>query len=107
MDGAAGVSEGAVGAAVRAVVQEPGAPLATPGGSGVAQPLGDLVEATPAVFAGAVFALFGLGLLVWTAVRARHRRPVYEGAAPGRSATVAASVAVAALALGLWCFSRI
>ncbi|MHC8562793.1 hypothetical protein OIM90_13905 [Streptomyces sp. AD16] len=54
-----------------------------------------------------MFALFGLGLLVWTAVRARHRRPVYEGAAPGRSATVAASVAVAALALGLWCFSRI
>ncbi|PBO17850.1 hypothetical protein CLM83_15740 [Streptomyces albidoflavus] len=64
-------------------------------------------SATPAVFAGAVFALFGLGLLVWTAVRARHRRPVYEGAAPGRSATVAASVAVASLALGLWCFSRV
>ncbi|WP_257001638.1 hypothetical protein, partial [Streptomyces albidoflavus] len=78
-----------------------------PGEGGVAQSLGNLVEATPAVFAGAVFALFGLGLLVWTAVRARHRRPVYEGAAPGRSATVAASVAVASLALGLWCFSRV
>ncbi|MCU7704967.1 hypothetical protein ACGILS_06255 [Streptomyces albidoflavus] len=107
MDGAAGVSEKAVGAVVRAGGQGPGAPLATPGEGGPAQPLGNLVEATPAVFAGAVFALFGLGLLVWTAVRARHRRPVYEGAAPGRSATVAASVAVASLALGLWCFSRV
>ncbi|MFI1312625.1 hypothetical protein ACH4TS_21160 [Streptomyces albidoflavus] len=107
MDGAAGVSEGAVGAAVRVGGQGPGASLATPGEGGVAQPLGNLVEATPAAFAGAVFALFGLGLLVWTAVRARHRRPVYEGVAPGRSAAVAASVAVASLALGLWCFSRI
>ncbi|NEC94199.1 hypothetical protein G3I57_02510 [Streptomyces albidoflavus] len=107
MEGAAGVSEGAVGAVVRAGGQGPGAPVATPGEGGVAQSLGNLVEATPAVFAGAVLALFGLGLLVWTTVRARHRRPVYEGAAPGRSATVAASVAVASLALGLWCFSRV
>ncbi|WP_257005219.1 hypothetical protein, partial [Streptomyces albidoflavus] len=87
----------------------------TPGANGIAMQTSAEPEhvadaeqsATPAVFAGAVFALFGLGLLVWTAVRARHRRPVYEGAAPGRSATVAASVAVASLALGLWCFSRV
>ncbi|OWA09598.1 hypothetical protein B9W68_16990 [Streptomyces sp. CS227] len=107
MDGATGVSEGTVGVAVRAGGRGPGGSLATPGEGGVAQPLGNLVEATPAAFAGAVFALFGLGLLVWTAVRARHRRPVYEGAGPGRSAAVAASVAVASLALGLWCFSRL
>ncbi|MBL3805931.1 hypothetical protein [Streptomyces sp. BRB081] len=111
MEGAAGVPEGtAVGAVVRAGSQGgqgAGAPFATPGGGGAAQPLGNLVEATPAAFAGAVFALFGLGLLVWTAVRARHRRPVYEGAAPGTSAAVSALAAVASLVLGLWCFSRV
>ncbi|MFD5182265.1 hypothetical protein ACFWMQ_06420 [Streptomyces sp. NPDC058372] len=127
MSGAAGLSEGtAVGAAVRmdaGIGDRLGATLATPGagggtgeggravaevaGSGGAQPLGNLVDATPAAFAGAVFALFGLGLLVWTAVRARHRRPVYEGAAPVASAAVSALVAVVSLALGLWCFSRI
>ncbi|GAA2448766.1 hypothetical protein [Streptomyces glaucus] len=65
------------------------------------------MERGPAIFAGVVFALFGLGLLVWTAVRARQRRPVAQGVNPVASATVAGGVAVITLTLGAWCFTRV
>ena len=38
------------------------------------------MESGPEVFAGAAFALFGAGLLVWTGVCARTGAPVAEGA---------------------------
>ncbi|MEV4225598.1 hypothetical protein AB0J81_00545 [Streptomyces bobili] len=65
------------------------------------------MESGPAVFAGVMFALFGGGLLVWTAVRVRQRQPVALGVSPVASATVATLVAVAALAVGAWCFTRL
>ncbi|SDK44311.1 hypothetical protein [Streptomyces indicus] len=64
------------------------------------------MESGPAIFAGTVFALFGAGLLTWTAVRVAHRRPVAHGARPVTSATFATLVAAAALLLGVWCFVR-
>ncbi|MFJ8198782.1 hypothetical protein [Streptomyces sp. NPDC096152] len=65
------------------------------------------MESEPAIFTGAVFALFGAALLGWTALRVRHREPVALGARRVVSATVAGVVAVAALALGAWCFTRL
>ncbi|MEU9665952.1 hypothetical protein AB0E25_10210 [Streptomyces bobili] len=65
------------------------------------------MESGPAVFAGMMFALFGGGLLVWTAVRVRQRQPVALGVSPVASATVTTLVAVAALAVGAWCFTRL
>ncbi|MFF5185519.1 hypothetical protein ACFY30_17335 [Streptomyces sp. NPDC000345] len=65
------------------------------------------MESGPAIFAGMVFALFGGVLLVWTAVRVRHREPVAQGVDPLASATLAALAAVVALALGTWCFTRL
>jgi hypothetical protein len=65
------------------------------------------MESGPAIFAGVVFALFGGGLLVWTAARVRHREPVAAGVSPVASATVASVVALLALALGAWCFTRL
>ncbi|MFJ4617345.1 hypothetical protein [Streptomyces sp. NPDC088812] len=65
------------------------------------------MESGPAIFAGAVFALFGGGLLLWTAVRVRQRRPVAHGVSPIASATLAGFAAVVALALGTWCFTRL
>ena len=65
------------------------------------------MESGPAIFAGLVFALFGGGLLVWTATRVRHGRPVALGVRPVASATVASAVAVAALAAGAWCLTRV
>ncbi|MFH8805023.1 hypothetical protein ACH4F6_36615 [Streptomyces sp. NPDC017936] len=65
------------------------------------------MESGPAIFAGVVFALFGGGLLGWTAVRVRQREPVAQGVSPVASATLAALVAVIALALGTWCFTRL
>ncbi|MFE9442984.1 hypothetical protein ACFYO2_29240 [Streptomyces sp. NPDC006602] len=65
------------------------------------------MESGPAIFAGMVFALFGSGLLAWTAVRVRHREPVALGVSPVASATVASLVALIALALGMWCFTRV
>ncbi|MDX6362498.1 MAG: hypothetical protein QOC85_1505, partial [Streptomyces sp.] len=55
------------------------------------------MESGPAIFAGAVFALFGGGLLTWTAVRSRRREPVALGVSPVASvmfATLAASGAL-------------
>ncbi|MFJ8636062.1 hypothetical protein [Streptomyces sp. NPDC093568] len=65
------------------------------------------MERGPAIFAGIVFALFGAGLLVWTAVRVRQRQPVAHGVNPVASATLAGLVSVIALILGTWCFSRL
>ncbi|MEU0118372.1 hypothetical protein ABZ137_32955 [Streptomyces bobili] len=65
------------------------------------------MESGPAIFAGMTFALFGGGLLVWTAVRVRQRQPVAHGVSPVASATVTTLVAVTALAVGAWCFTRL
>ncbi|MFE8989542.1 hypothetical protein ACFYMI_17240 [Streptomyces collinus] len=65
------------------------------------------MESEPAIFAGAVFSLFGGGLLAWTVTRVRQHRPVAEGVRPVASATFASLVAVLALAAGTWCFTRL
>ncbi|MER5432860.1 hypothetical protein [Streptomyces sp. NPDC002588] len=65
------------------------------------------MERGPAIFAGMVFALFGGVLLVWTAVRVRHREPVAQGVSPVASATLASLAAVVALAVGTWCLTHI
>ncbi|SED86620.1 hypothetical protein SAMN05216489_04721 [Streptomyces sp. 3213] len=65
------------------------------------------MESGPAIFAGLVFALFGGALLLWTAVRVRHREPVAEGVNQVASATLAGVVAIVALLLGTWCFLHV
>ncbi|MER6786320.1 hypothetical protein [Streptomyces sp. NPDC000658] len=65
------------------------------------------MESGPAIFAGMVFVLFGGALLVWTAVRVRHREPVAQDVSPVASATLAGLGAVATLVLGAWCFMRL
>lgn len=65
------------------------------------------MESEPAIFAGAVFSLFGGGLLAWTVTRVRQHRPVAQGVSAVASATLASVVAVLALAAGTWCFSRL
>ncbi|GGK90360.1 hypothetical protein [Streptomyces flaveus] len=65
------------------------------------------MENGPAVFAGSVFALFGAGLLVWTAARLRHREPVADGMGQAASAMAASLAGTAALLLAVWCFTRI
>ncbi|MGP9019492.1 hypothetical protein ACT1U9_13910 [Streptomyces sp. BR1] len=64
-------------------------------------------EAAPAVFAGAVFVLFGGALLAWTGARVRHREPVADGGSPAVSAALATVFGVAFLVAGVWCFTRI
>ncbi|MBC9714686.1 hypothetical protein H9Y04_19190 [Streptomyces sp. TRM66268-LWL] len=64
------------------------------------------MDSAPAIFAGTVFALFGVGLGTWTVARVAHRRPVIEQARPVMSATLSALVSAGALALGVWCFLR-
>ncbi|MEU6405452.1 hypothetical protein [Streptomyces sp. NPDC046985] len=64
------------------------------------------MESGPAIFTGVVFVLFGGALLAWTAVRARHREPVALGVRQAASATVAGVIALAFLALGVWCLAR-
>lgn len=64
------------------------------------------MESGPAIFTGSVFALFGSGLLLWTAARLRHRAPVAHGANPVASAAVAGFAGTAALLLAAWCFTR-
>jgi hypothetical protein len=65
------------------------------------------MESGPAIFAGAAFALFGAGLLLWTATRVLHGEPVAHGVRPAASVTVATLSGVVFLALGVWCFGRI
>ncbi|MFF8095321.1 hypothetical protein [Streptomyces sp. NPDC016675] len=64
------------------------------------------MESGPAIFAGMVFALFGAGLLTWTATRVRHGQPVAHGVSPVASAALASVAGVIALALGAWCLTR-
>lgn len=64
-------------------------------------------ESGPAACAGAVFTVFGAGLLLWTWIRLRHRAPVVDGVNPLASATLAVLAAAGALTLGWWCFSRL
>ncbi|WP_340377240.1 hypothetical protein U5640_20600 [Streptomyces sp. SS7] len=65
------------------------------------------MESGPAIFAGMVFALFGAALLVWTAVRVRHREPVAHGVSPVASAALTTLAALLALAAGTWCLTRL
>ncbi|MCM1974032.1 MULTISPECIES: hypothetical protein [Streptomyces] len=65
------------------------------------------METGSAIFSGAVFGLFGAGLLAWTAARARHREPVAPGVNPVASATLAGLAALIALTLAAWCFTRL
>ncbi|MFI1289211.1 hypothetical protein ACH4VM_12075 [Streptomyces sp. NPDC020792] len=65
------------------------------------------MESGPAIFAGTVFSLFGAALLVWTAVRVRHREPVAHGLPRSASATLATLAAVTAVTVGVWCFGRL
>ncbi|MEU5665684.1 hypothetical protein [Streptomyces longwoodensis] len=65
------------------------------------------MDGGPAVFTGAVFALFGLALLAWTAVRVRHREPVAHGVSPVASVALATLAALLSLAAGAWCLSRL
>ncbi|MER6128743.1 hypothetical protein ABT173_40530 [Streptomyces sp. NPDC001795] len=65
------------------------------------------MESGPAIFAGTVFALFGGGLLTWTATRLHRREPVAEGVSHVASVALAFLAAVAALAAGAWCFMRL
>jgi hypothetical protein len=64
------------------------------------------MESGPAIFTGSVFALFGGGLLLWTAVRLRQRAAVAHGVSPVASAMVAGFAGTAALLLAVWCFTR-
>lgn len=50
---------------------------------------------------------FGIGLPTWTATRLRRREPVAEGVNHVASAALTSLAAVAALALGAWCFTRL
>ncbi|MFF3733197.1 hypothetical protein ACFYXM_23495 [Streptomyces sp. NPDC002476] len=65
------------------------------------------MESGPAFLAGAVFALFGAALLLWTGARVMHRAPVAQGVSPLASATLATLFGVLFLVLGVWCFTRI
>jgi Kef-type K+ transport system membrane component KefB len=65
------------------------------------------MESEPAIFAGAVFSLFGGGLLAWTVTRVRQHQSVAQGVSPVASATLASVVALLALAAGTWCFTRL
>ncbi|MFF5442917.1 hypothetical protein [Streptomyces achromogenes] len=65
------------------------------------------MESGPAIFAGAVFALFGAGLLVWTGARLRRREPVGLGVSPVASAALAGMAGTVALALGGYCLTRL
>ena len=65
------------------------------------------MESGPAIFAGTVFALFGTGLLTWTAARARLCSSVAQGVSPVASAVLATLAGSVTLLLGVWCFIKI
>ncbi|MFI1927453.1 MULTISPECIES: hypothetical protein [unclassified Streptomyces] len=65
------------------------------------------MESGPTIFTGTVFALFGAALLMWTTIRVRLREPVAQDVSPVASATLAALASVGALAVGVWCFTRL
>ncbi|MFD3699480.1 hypothetical protein ACFWUZ_25650 [Streptomyces sp. NPDC058646] len=65
------------------------------------------METGPAIFAATVFLLFGAALLAWTGARARHRAPVAEGVRPVVALPLALLAGASALALGVWCLTRL
>ncbi|WKX71760.1 hypothetical protein [Streptomyces sp. XD-27] len=65
------------------------------------------MESGPAIFAGTAFMLFGLGLVLWTAVRVRLRRPVAEGAHPVTGPLLSLLIGAAALGGGIWCLGSV
>ncbi|MER8096538.1 hypothetical protein [Streptomyces goshikiensis] len=65
------------------------------------------METGPAIFAAAVFLLFGAALLAWTGARVRHRAPVAEGVRPVVAVPLAVLAGGTALALGVWCLTRL
>ncbi|MET9891747.1 hypothetical protein OG788_25210 [Streptomyces sp. NBC_00647] len=65
------------------------------------------MESGPAIFAGAVFTLFGGGILAWTVVRVRQGESVAHGVNRVASATLSSVAGSGALALGMWCFTRV
>ncbi|MER6435482.1 MULTISPECIES: hypothetical protein [unclassified Streptomyces] len=65
------------------------------------------MESGPAIFVGTAFALFGGALLTWTVVRLRQGAPIAAGVNRVASATLASVAGVGALALGMWCFTRV
>ncbi|MFI8290653.1 hypothetical protein EAO71_20490 [Streptomyces sp. ms191] len=65
------------------------------------------MESGPAIFAGTAFALFGGALLLWTAARVRHGRPVAHGVDTRAAATLTTIFGAAFLLLGVWCFGRL
>ncbi|MFK0170940.1 hypothetical protein ACIQU5_19235 [Streptomyces sp. NPDC090306] len=65
------------------------------------------MENGPAAVTGAVFALFGAALLLWTAVCVRQRRPVAAGVHPAFAAAVTGAVSLVSLAVGVWCFAHL
>ncbi|MGW2490545.1 hypothetical protein ACWCV9_25500 [Streptomyces sp. NPDC001606] len=65
------------------------------------------MESGPAIYAGAVFALFGAALLTWTGVRLRRGEPVADGVRHLPSAVVASVAGTVALVLGGYCLTRL
>ncbi|MFF8788594.1 hypothetical protein [Streptomyces sp. NPDC015125] len=60
------------------------------------------METGPEAFAGAAFALFGAGLLVWTGVCVRTGAPVADGVSRPFAAVMALLSGVVFLATGCW-----
>ncbi|MFJ9848871.1 hypothetical protein [Streptomyces sp. NPDC101150] len=60
------------------------------------------MESGPEAFAGAAFALFGAGLLLWTGVCVRTGVPVADGVGRVVGAVTALLFAVAFLGAGVW-----
>ncbi|KPC66062.1 hypothetical protein [Streptomyces chattanoogensis] len=60
------------------------------------------MESGPEAFAGAAFALFGAGLLLWTGVCVRTGAPVAEGVRPAVGTTAALLFGVVFLGAGCW-----
>ncbi|MEU9245671.1 hypothetical protein [Streptomyces shenzhenensis] len=65
------------------------------------------MESGPAIFAGAVFALFGGALLVWTGIRLRRGEAVAQGVSQVASATLASVAAMISLGLAAYCLTRL
>ncbi|EST30072.1 hypothetical protein [Streptomyces roseochromogenus] len=65
------------------------------------------MESVPAIFGGTVFALFGGALLAWTGTRFKRREPVAHGVNQVASAALASVAGTVALALGLYCLTRL
>ncbi|MER6027430.1 hypothetical protein [Streptomyces sp. NPDC001851] len=65
------------------------------------------MESGPAIFTGMVFALFGGAVLAWTGTRLRRREPVAHGVNPIASAALASVAGTVALALAVYCLTRL